>query len=1012
MRAPNLIATALFVSAAALLVRDRSPDLPGPAPVEPASQPGGEAQPEWPASLAFEPNQGQTDPRVRFLARGPDYTLFLTDTGLVARLASAGRGEAVEGAPGRPHAVPGAVIGMTMANANPAPRVTGELPQPGASHYFIGNDPSGWQRNVSHFGRVRYEGVYAGIDAVYYGADGELEYDFVVAPGADPGEIALDFSGVDALSLDASGNLVLDTGEGAVVQHRPVVYQVVDGVRRLVDGAYRLMDEDTVGFVLGAFDRTLPLTIDPVLTYSTYLGGDAHDKAHAFAIDEAGNTWVVGETTSTVFPWEFDLDSEYSGGDGDAYVCRFRAVGGIPLCAYIGGEGYDSAEAVTIGEDGNAYVGGYTESMEFPVLDAIQPTRAAGEWGDAFILKINDAQNGLEFSTYLGGGGADEIRALAPDAGGGVYATGHTWSWNDFPVTQGAFQTGEATSSDAFVTRITASGGLAASTRLGGTLDDFGRGITVDRAGRVSVAGHTLSSDFPVKAPVQGGQAGGGDAFLAKFDANLSSLLYGTYLGGSGLEWAYEVRLDDAGNIHVAGNTASADFPLASPLQPSFGGGEQDGFLVKIAPNGATLRFSTYLGGSDFDDVRHVQLDAEGNVYVAGYTSSTDFPLSGSLQPVQDRDAVLLKLTPDGSKLLSGTAIGGTDTEVLTGMVLDIDGNAVLGGWTYSTDLPVAGAFQGTYANEAMGTIDAGADMFLTKLGGNHLSSWAGDFNGDGVDDILWRNNATGQGSIWHSANARTVANISRINNLQWRIAGVGDFDGDGRSDIFWRNAATGANTVWRSGDSRTSVATTSVSNTNWEVHGIGDFDADGTDDIVWHDVTTGETALWHGADSDATTSLFRIGNLAWDIVGAGDFDGDGRDDLLWRNPVTGQNVAWLGGDYLAQYVVAGVAGQAWRIVGIGDFQGDGKDDLLWRNVVEGRNTIWRGASSAQSQAVAGVVRQTWQIQGTGDYNGDGKADLLWRDNWRGANTIWRSGTASTPQAVTGVSNQAWTPKS
>lgn len=1011
MRMPNLIASALCVAAVALLVRDRTPDTPAVPGTPATDQAAGPVAPDWPASLVFEPNLGQTDDQVRFLARGPDYTLFLTDQGVVARLAPGRRDDVAAG--GRPRAAGpvGAVVGMTLADANPSPRVTGEVPQPGTSRYFIGNDPAAWKRDVQRFGQVRYEDVYRGIDAVYYGNRGELEYDFVVAPGADPGVIALDFAGVDGMSLDTNGNLVLDTGDGALVQHRPVVYQMVDGARRLVDGAYTLLDEDTVGFVLGAFDASLPLTIDPVLSYSTYLGGNANDQAHAFAVDEAGNTWVVGETSSIEFPWEFDIDSEFSGGEADAYVCRFRAVGGIPLCAYIGGEGYDVALAIAIGGDGNAYVGGYTDSLAFPVLDAIQPTRAAGEWGDAFLLKINDAETGLEFSTYLGGADADEIRALTTDPEGGVYATGHTWSAGDFPVTQGAYQSADPAGSDAFVARITPTGGLAASTLLGGSDNDFGRGVTVDGAGRVSVSGHTLSTDFPVKSPFQATPGGGGDAFITKLDAGLANLLYGTYLGGSGTEWGYELKLDSAGHIHLAGNTGSSDFPLETPLQASFGGGTQDGFLVKLAPNGATLRFATYLGGSDFDDVRHLQLDAEGNVHLGGYTSSTDFPLSGSLQAVLDRDAVHLKITPDGKKLLSGSAIGGSGVEVLTGMVLDIEGNPVVGGWTFSTDLPVAAAFQGALANETLGA-EAGSDMFLTKLGGSHLPSWAGDFNGDGVDDILWRNNATGQGSIWYSASAQSAANISRVTNLQWRIAGVGDFDGDGKSDILWRNAVTGANTIWRSGNSGTSLATTSVTNTNWEVHGVGDFDANGTDDIVWHNVTTGETALWPGADSGAAVTLFRIGNLAWDIVGAGDFDGDGASDLLWRNPATGQNVAWLAGDYLAQYVVAGVPGQAWRIVGIGDFQGDGKDDLLWRNVVEGRNTIWRNASSAQSQAVAGVLRQTWQIMATGDYNGDGKSDVLWRDNWRGANTIWRSATASTAQPVTGVSNQSWTPKS
>ena len=1007
MHPRHLLATGLV--AAAVAVSFRAADTPTALPGAPDPQPA--ALPDPPgddASLAFEANVGQTDARVRFLSRGAGYTLFLAPTEAVLRL-TPGR-DGGDGDRTRRAAGPAAVVRLSLANANPAPAVTGVDALAATTHYFVGRDPAGWHRDVASYAKVRYREVYPGIDALYYGNGGQLEYDFVVAPGADPGVIALEFAGVDSVRVDDAGHLRLGVGDRDLVQQRPVVYQMVDGARRLVQGAYALLGGGRVGFTLGDFDAALPLVIDPVLSYSTYLGGDGLDHAEAATVDRAGNTWVVGSTDSVEFPWTLGIDSEYGGGDADAYVCRFSAMGGTPLCAYIGGEGWDEAWAVAVGPDGNAHVAGYTASRDFPTLNAAQPELVPGEYGDAFVLKINDRNDGLEYSTYLGGNDSDVVRAMTVGDDGAAYVTGSTWSWQGFPTTAGALQASDPAGEDAFVAKFADSGALVFNSYLGGSVDDRGRGIVVDGNDRVYVTGNTFSEDFPVRTPLQATHAGAGDGFVAVLRPDGGRLLYGTYLGGSGEDWVYDLRLDAARNMHLSGFTWSADFPLANPLQ-GVAGGDRDGLLARISADGSTLQYATYLGGSGGDDLRHMVLDGAGNMIVAGYTTSPDFPLVDSLQPLSGQDGVVLKVSADGQRLLSSTALGGADYEVLTGVAIDLDGTVHVTGWTASNDFPLAAAFQDGHANPP--TDEAGGeDIFVSRIADLALDSWRGDFDGDGRDDILWRNNATGQGAIWPAGNRAAAVNLSRVGNVAWRIVGVGDFDADGKSDLLWRNAETGANTIWPGAIGADAVSVTGVSNMDWQVHGVGDFDGDGRDDILWHQSGNGQTAVWFEGRYEARANLTRVTNLGWDIVGAGDFDGDGRDDVLWRNGSSGQNTIWSGGDSRAVLPVARLDGHEWQIAGIGDFQGDGKDDILWRNVSNGRNAVWRGGSRAHQQAVRRVSNQRWAIYGTGDYDGDGKDDILWRESLRGGNAVWRGGNAGNVLKVLPVRSLDWTIKS
>lgn len=380
----------------------------------PATPPAGAAAQTRPVTgygqlpLAFEANQGQSDEQVRFLARGDGYSLFLTATEAVLSL--------------RAPAPSSTVVRMRLVGANGQPTLTGLDPLAGTSNYLIGNDPDRWRRDVPNYARVKYASVYPGIDLVYYGKQRQLEYDFVVGPNADPSRVALAFDGVQALSIDPEGNLILQTAHGALTQQKPVIYQDLDGRRHLVDGRYELRADDRVGFHVSSYDPTRPLVIDPVLSYSTYLGGNGNDTGHAIAVDSAGNAYVTGVTRSTNFPGASGspIQASWRGSD-DVFVAKLNAAGtALVYSTYLGGSASDIGRAIAVDSTGNAYITGETDSgtqtpssIPFPTVGAFDAFYNLG--GDAFVTKLNAAGNALVYSTYLGGSGSDRGYGIAVD---------------------------------------------------------------------------------------------------------------------------------------------------------------------------------------------------------------------------------------------------------------------------------------------------------------------------------------------------------------------------------------------------------------------------------------------------------------------------------------------------------------------------------------------------------------------------------------------------------------------
>jgi uncharacterized protein (TIGR03437 family) len=631
--------------------------------------------------FSFEPNRGQAPGRVEYLARGSSYTLYLAsgETVLAPRAESPLR--------------------TRLSGANREGRITGEAPQVSTSNYFVGSDPRQWHTAVPNYGRVRYAGVYPGIDLVYYGKDGQLEYDWIVSPGADPAKIRMTFENTDQLRIDSEGDLVIKAGNSQYRQRRPAVYQEIGGKRVAVAGKWVLHGKEG-SFQIGSYDRHKELVIDPPLIYSTYLGGSGLDYAYAIAVDSIGNTYVTGGAGSTNFPTTAPLQSGLKGAE-DVFVTKINPSGSAKLYStYLGGAGPDEGHGIAVDVQGNAYITGSAGSIDFPVKNAIQATQ--GGSGDAFVAKLNATGSALVYSTYLGGNGIDVGSAIALDTAGNAYIAGSTFSAN-FP-TVNPFQSTKGAQQDAFLAKINAAGNAwVYATYLGGNAVDQGNAIAVDAAGNAYVTGYTASTDFPLQSAFRSSNANSVDAFVSKMNPAGSALVYSTYLGGSATDYGTAIAVDATGNAYVTGIVTSDDFPLANAMDSTLGShAVDDVFVTKFNPTGSALVYSTYLGGGSGDDPYAIAVDKSGNVYITGRTNSSDFPLANAIQSTRFAfDMFVTEINPAGSALVFSTFIGGTGSESGRGIAVDGLGNIHVAGEGTSTDFPVVKALQGTNGGAA-----------------------------------------------------------------------------------------------------------------------------------------------------------------------------------------------------------------------------------------------------------------------------------------------------------------------
>jgi hypothetical protein len=697
---------------------------PGPIKVDQPTRAGvNESYGKLP--LSFEANQGQQDQPVKFLCRGSGYNLFLTNHEAVLVLT-----KSEKPAPAKKTTHPtlaqkkpkrqSTVLRTQFVAANPAAKVTGEEELPGKINYLLGKDSSKWRTGVATYAKVRYEQVYPGIDLLYYGNQRQLEYDFVVAPGADPARIRLKLAEARKMYVNGHGQLVVQTAGGDVRWNKPEIYQEVDGQHRSVQGKYVLRAGHELGFAVADYDTARPLIIDPTLVYSTYLGGSGQEDAKGIAVDTSGHAYVLGGTFFGDFPTTAGAFQTTYGGQGDVFVTELNPAGsGLVYSTYLGGSDSEYARGIAVDTSGNAFVTGITFSSDFPTTPgAFQTTLGSGDV-DAFVTELNPTGSGLVYSTYLGGSFYDESDGIAVDTSGHAYVTGFTDS-NDFPTTPGAFQTTNHPngiySDDAFVTELNPTGsGLVYSTFLGGSVIDRGYGIVVDTSGNAYLTGLTYSSDFPTTAGAfQTTLSGGLDAFVTELNPTGSGLVYSTYLGGSFDTAGYGIALDTAGNAYVTGITGSQDFPTtAGAFQRTFGG-IIDAFVTKLNPTGSGLIYSTYLGGSAYETENGIAVNTSGNAYVTGLTYSTNFPTTaGAFQTTfagGDDDAFVTKLSPTGSHLLYSTYLGSSDEENGSGIAVDTSSNFYVVGTTDSSAFPTTpGAFQTTYGG--------GNDAFVAKFG-------------------------------------------------------------------------------------------------------------------------------------------------------------------------------------------------------------------------------------------------------------------------------------------------------
>jgi hypothetical protein len=686
--------------------------------------------------LSFEANQGQTDPQVKFLARGQGYTLFLT-----------GRGEAVLtlGNPATqpdsfqrgPNIVttkndletarPSAVVRMRMAGSTTTPQIEGLELLPGKANHFVGSDPKKWRANVPLFAKVKVRDIYPGVDLVYYGNQRQLEYDFVVAPGSDPHSIRMNFAGAKKLSLDTQGGLVLNVNGSEIRLNKPRIYQEIDSSLREISGGYSFKNKQEVSFEIAAYDKSKALVIDPTLSYSTYLEGAF---GYGIAVDADGNTYVTG--TSGTFPttagaFQTVLPSPY----GSAFVTKFNPTGtALIYSTYLGGPRETDAYAIAVDAAGNAYVVGQA-APNFPTTPGAFQTasKSAIPVYNAFVTKLNPTGSALVYSTYLGGSMSDTAAAIALDATGNAYLTGFTSS-SDFPTTLGAFQPIYRASNqnrNAFVTKLNADGtALLYSTFLGGSNWDQASGIALDTQANAYVTGVTCSPDFPITplsfqmlylgSPFAEGPGGGPcNAFVTKINPAVpASAVYSTYLGGTGGDQAAGIAVDAQDNAYVAGTTCSVDFPVTPLAFQPVSHLQCDAFVTKLSPAGSGLVYSTYLGGTRGEYSKGIALDTAGNAYVTGITNSADFPVTPDAfeatkaSSVYSWDPFLTVLNPSGSApLVYSTFFGASCSGAYyntcnssgTSIAVDSSGNVYLTGWTDATNFPTTpGAFQTTFS--------------------------------------------------------------------------------------------------------------------------------------------------------------------------------------------------------------------------------------------------------------------------------------------------------------------------
>lgn len=673
--------------------------------------------------LSFEPNLGQADPEVRYLCRGKGYRLFLTrseawfDFGGGKGNISSKRDRNLP-ATGKPsYSPPGKgsrdVLSLKLVGA----RTSGVFEEveklPGVSHYFFGNDPSKWHTNVPQYAKLRMRGVYPGVDMVYYGNQGSLEYDFRVRPGVDPSVIHMSYEGPGSARVDDDGNLRFVFADREVQMKAPVVYQEGWFGRKKIEARYLSGPSGQLAFAVGNYDKTATLVIDPLLDYSTYVGGFQDQDGQGIDVDASGNAYVTGLTQNGFIVTGGVPQTVYGGGNWDVFVSKLDPSGTALLYStYLGGTGDDRGEAIRVDASGNAYVTGWAYSGNFPTTGGAFKTVSSGN--DCFIAKLNPSGS-LVYSTYIGGNGNDDGYAIDIDPSGNAYITGLT-VFGTFPTTAGAFRTTNQGNGDGFIVKLNSAGtSVIYSTIFGGNGDDDCLGIAVDSAGNAFVTGSTTSTNFPTTAGAYQTLSQG--IFVSKMNPNGTALVYSTTIGGGSNTASCGIAVDPAGNAYVGGWTQGTYPTTSGAFQTTYPGGITSAVMSKIDPTGSSLLYSTYLGGTGGNvDGQAIALDSSGRIYLTGGTSSSDLPTTpGAYQTALawNYDVFVSVLNPVGTgvaDLLYSTYLGGAlGSDNGYDIAVDGSGAFYVTGRIDSTDFP-------TTAGAAQTTGGGNFDAFVAKM--------------------------------------------------------------------------------------------------------------------------------------------------------------------------------------------------------------------------------------------------------------------------------------------------------
>jgi len=650
--------------------------------------------------IVFTENQGQWDNQIRFRAAIDGATMWFSQGKAYYQFVRPlpiddPQGQLINPGIGGAECM---MISATFVGASDKAQIVGDQQVAYKCHYFLGDKKFRWKTDVPNYEAIVYRGIYPAIDLRYYGDDIEMEYDFIISPGGDIGDIRIQYDGIESLSVSEDGQLVVITAWGTIIEQAPFVYQPVGGGQEDLAGSYYLISDNTFGFAIdGDIDPNYPVVIDPVLTYSSYLGGFLGD--YGWGIQPAGDGCLilVGATFSSDFPMEFPLQGTYMG-EMDIFITKLDLAAGLVFSTYFGGTNREESPHTFVDDLGFIYIQGRTFSVDYPTLNAYDNDLSGNS--DQFLLKLDPSGSALVFSTYLGGTEDDMSAAIYVDQYHCPYLAGITYS-EDFP-TVNPFQISPSQGTeDLTVTKFSADGStLIYSTYLGGNQNEQVKTIKVDASGHAYVGGYTYSRGFPIVNAYDDSFGGYQDAFLTKFVPEGNDVVFSTFLGGDLYnEWISDLDVDAEGNIFVAGATMSADFPLVNPFQDEFKGGsvvECDGFIAKFDPSGTSLLYSTYLGGTEDDYCEAIDVDLQGIAHVTGYTYSADYPLANPLFDVLTGvpSVIVASLSAAGNELQFGTFLGGSEGDVGRTLFVDQVRNAHVTGYTLSADFPLVDPYQ------------------------------------------------------------------------------------------------------------------------------------------------------------------------------------------------------------------------------------------------------------------------------------------------------------------------------